>query len=111
MSTKSSIIYIYQDGSHIYYESNNRAIINGQEHSAIEGVIDKQNIKSFDSYSDENVFIYLTGNMAGIFKNDRIHFWANDLLQNEIDVDGDYCFEIRPGSSLADYFLSQLINI
>lgn len=76
MSTKSSIIYIEQDGSHIYWEGQMR----GRKHDGIVGVIDLRHVIEFINEPDaNNIFIKLGGLMLGYFKNNTIHLWHTNL--------------------------------
>lgn len=106
MSTKSTIVYIDQDGSHIYWESQLR----GNKYDGIVGVIDLRNVSEvINDPAANNIFIKLGGLMMGKFTNDTIHLWHSNLSDFEIDKE-DVIFEIKEDSALSEYFISQIIK-
>jgi len=107
MSTKSSIVYINKDGSHIYWESQLR----GYKYDGIVGVVDLSHVLEINNDpATNNIYIKFSGLMNGYFKSNTLHLWHSDLSDFEIDKE-DVVFEIKEDSALSEYFCSQLIKL
>lgn len=106
MSTKSSIVYIDKDGSHIYWESQMR----GNKYDGIVGVVDLAHVlEIFNDLAANNIYIKFDGLMSGYFRKNTLHLWHSDLSDFEVD-NQDLIFEIKEDSSLSEYFCTQLIK-
>jgi hypothetical protein len=108
MSSKASIIYIEKDGSHIYWETNQRDITG--KHFAIIGAINMRNvIETITDPAKDTTVIKLGGNMLDIFLNNTIALDLSAIEDYSNDED-DIWFVIKPGHPFADVFMRQIIN-